>query len=48
MDNCTVCVNQAHNSPIPLRQRSCMQYAVDLHGATQVVSRLHATVLAKR
>ena len=37
------CVNQAHSSP-KLSQASCV---LDLHSTTQVVSRLHATVLGK-
>jgi hypothetical protein len=38
-----VCVNQAHNS-LTLSYVSCV---LDLHSTTQVVSRLHATVLGK-
>jgi hypothetical protein len=45
--SCTVCVNEAHNSPM-LSYMSCVLLDnLDLHSATQVVSRLHATVLGK-
>ena len=37
------CVNQAHNSLTTMKARCVL----DLHSTTQVVSRLHATVLGR-